>query len=84
MAAANTGAWHAEYCLAAIALGLDVACTIDHETGAFVWHSTETSEHWHAYKLGREHQSASVSLITLPVIDSTDWQSVNAVARGLG
>ena len=76
--------WRFDFCFAAVKLGLDVACTIDHENGAFVWHSTETSEHWHAYKLGREHQFASVPLLTLPVRSPTDWHSVNAIARGLG
>lgn len=85
----NIAKWRSDFCIAAIALGLDVACTIDHETGVFVWHSTVTSEHWHVYKAGREHERCAAACALAQqkidaVVSSTDWQSVNAVARAIG
>ena len=81
--------WRGEFCVLANRLGLDVACTIDHETGVFMWHSAQTSEHWHSYKAGREHERCAAACALAQqkidaVVSSTDWQSVNAVARAIG
>lgn len=81
--------WRGAFCVLAYRLGLDVACTIDHETGVFMWHSVITSEHWHVYKVGREHERCAAACALAQqkidgVVSSTDWQSVNAVARAIG
>lgn len=81
--------WRGQFCIFASSLGLDFACTIDGETGVFIWLSPQTSEHWHFYRMGREHQlCASACALAKHKIDavvsSTDWQSINAIARSDG
>ena len=79
--------WHAEFAIYAAREGYDVTCMVS--VGGVEYFRNETQELFRAYLMGRkqereENKKAALSFITVPVVSSTDWQSVNAVARAIG
>lgn len=79
--------WRADFCVLMARDGVDLTLLIS--DGSYKFDSPETARLWRLYRDGRMHErnanaQAMPSLISLSVIDSTDWQAVNAIARGLG
>lgn len=74
--------WRAEFCIHAKSEGYNITDCITNFGVGFV--QNETQALWEMYRLGRRHQSASVSLVTVPVVTDTNWHDVNTVARGGG
>lgn len=77
----------AEFAIYAAREGYDVTCMVS--VGGVEYFRNETQELFRAYLMGRkqereENEKAALSFITVPVVSSTDWQSVNAVARSTG
>lgn len=73
-----------EFSVWAASSGFDLACCISGVEGV-KWFSPMTTDVWNAYRMGRMHESKAAALpLVLPVRSSTDWQSVNAIARNSG
>lgn len=78
--------WRSEFVIFAAFRGVDVACTIDSKGGRVVWHSKAAAEGWHFYRIARQHERCAAACALAQqridaVVSSTDWQSVNAIAR---
>lgn len=74
--------WRAEFVVSAAFMGLDVACTIDNKSGKHVWHSRAAAEGWYFYRIARQHERDGLAQQKIEaVVSSTDWQSINGIAR---